>query len=206
MSGSNPILDRVYGMEGRPEESREVYAEWAEDYDRDTVGFGYVGPALVAEKLAAMLPKTARVLDAGCGTGLAGEELAKRGFTAIDGNDVSPDMLQVARHKGVYRDLSEADLTRPLDIPDATYDGVVCAGVFTSGHVGPQGFDELLRVAKPGAPVVATVHENVWDRDGYAAHLEALAHSGRARIREAAVAPYHENEGYDCRLCVLEAL
>ena len=114
-------------------------------------------------------------------------------------------MLEVARQKGIYRNLVEADLTRPLDAADETYDGVVCAGVFTSGHVGPQGLDELLRVGKSGGPVVVTVHELVWERDGYPAYFKALEASGRARVREAGVAPYHENEGYDCRLCVLEA-
>lgn len=206
MGAANPILDRLYSMKGGPQACRDIYADWAGDYDRDTVGFGYVGPAVAADKLASMVDGAAEVLDAGCGTGLAGVELAARGVRTIDGLDVSSDMLDVARGKGVYRDLATADMTARLGVADDRYDGVICVGVFTNGHVGPAAFDELVRVTKPGGMIVATVHENVWATEGYARRLEALAHRGAVRIREAAVAPYHEKEGYKCRLCVLEAV
>tara|TARA_R110002020_G_scaffold15143_29_gene53894 strand:- start:757 stop:1380 length:624 start_codon:yes stop_codon:yes gene_type:complete len=206
MKTDTSILDRLYAMEGGPEVCRDIYADWAKNYDSDTVdGMGYVGPALVAEALFERVSPAARILDAGCGTGLAGEQLAARGFLRVDGIDVSPDMLRVARGKNVYRSLREADLTAPIDLPDNSYDGAVCVGVFTNGHVGPAAFDELARVVRPGGTIVATVHENVWQAEGYPAHLEALAESGAATVIAAAVAPYHLKENYSCRLCVLEA-
>src|SRR5690554_2070664 len=100
----NPILHRLYTMDGGADACREIYREWAEGYDRDTIeGMGYVAPALAAETLAPLLPEGAVVLDAGCGTGLAGAELARRGVSAIDGIDISPEMLTEARAKQVYR-------------------------------------------------------------------------------------------------------
>lgn len=206
MGADTSILDRLYTMEGGPEVCRDVYADWARDYDRDTVeGMGYVGPALVAEALADLVEPTVEVLDAGCGTGLAGAKLAERGFTTIDGIDVSRDMLDVAADKNAYRKLAEADMTAPLTIPDNSYDGVVCVGVFTNGHVGPEAMAELARVTRPGGVIVATVHENVWDKDNYADHLAAMEEAGRLKVHQTPVAPYHLKENYQCRLCVLEA-
>jgi predicted TPR repeat methyltransferase len=207
METANPLLQRAYALDGDATRIRDLYADWARSYDADTLGgMGYVAPAVVADVLAeALAGSPAVVLDAGCGTGLVGLELSKRTQTEIDGLDLSPGMLEQAEKRGVYRRLSEADLTGRLDLPDDSYDGVVSVGVFTSGHVGPEAIDELARVARPGAPVVLTVHEKVWDADGYAAHLAEMHARGRARVRSVRDAPYQEKEGYRCKLCILEA-
>ncbi len=70
----------------------------------------------------------ARVLDAGCGTGRVGIELARRGHDIV-GVDLDPSMLAVARRDApavswVQADLAalgEVDLGEPFDL-------VVCAG------------------------------------------------------------------------------
>jgi hypothetical protein len=75
-------------------------------------------------------------------------------------------------------------------------------GTFTHAHVGPKGFDELVRITKPGGFIVATVHEGVWP-DGYEEHFKALEEKGAVKIKSTAEAPYHLNK---CRLCVLEVV
>lgn len=197
------ILDRVYAMKG-PDEAEHVYDEWAERYDDDTVaGLGYVGPAVAAAKLVE-LARPEVVLDAGCGTGLVGMELAKRIDVTLDGVDLSPGMLDQARARGIYRNLTRADLTQRLDIADDTYDAAICVGTLTDGHVGPAALDELARVVRPGGPIVATVLGRAWEPGGYRAHVDELAAPGVVRVLEAVVRPYHERENIDCRLCVLE--
>lgn len=206
MEPENALLKRAYALDGDAEKIRDLYADWAQSYDGDTTrGMGYVAPAIAAEALAGALGPAEAVLDAGCGTGLVGRELDSRIEAAIDGIDLSPGMLEQARGKGVYRRLAEADLTAPLAFADNTYDGVVSVGVFTSGHVGPGAIDELARVARPGAPLVVTVHEKVWESDGYPEHLKGMEKRGLLRIRAVRDAAYHEKEGYRCKLCVLEA-
>jgi len=198
----NPILEKVYSMKGGPDDCRDAYRDWAASYEKDTVGdMGYVAPTVVADKLAELAAPGARVLDAGCGTGLAGVALAERGFSRIDGMDISPEMLALAREKNVYDDLREEDLTGTLSYDSAVYDAVSCVGTFTHAHVGPAGFDELLRVTRPGGVIVATVHEDVWP-DGYEERFETLRTSGSAALRSVERAPYHLHQ---CRLCVLEA-
>ncbi|MGH8866560.1 MAG: class I SAM-dependent DNA methyltransferase [Actinomycetes bacterium] len=200
---SKDILDRVYAMQG-PDDAERVYDEWAARYDDDTVaGMGYVGPAIAAAKLVE-LARPGLVLDAGCGTGLVGVELAQRMATTVDGVDISPGMLDRARVSGVYRKLERADLTRPLEIEDDSYDAAICVGTFTAGHVGPEAFGEMARVVRPGGHVVATVLDRLWESGGYRAYIDALAASGGVRLLEADVHPYREVEGVDCRLCVLE--
>ena len=101
-TSKNPILERIYNLDGGPEETRDAYKDWAKSYDEDTVeGMGYVAPAVAADKVKSLVKPDAVILDAGCGTGLAGVELAERGFKTIDGMDLSPEMLDVAREKGV---------------------------------------------------------------------------------------------------------
>ena len=199
-ASKNPILDRIYTMKGEPDEVRNAYRDWASSYEKDTVeDMGYIAPSVVADKLAELRPTEGRILDAGCGTGLAGVELARHGYQQIDGMDISPDMLNLAREKGVYSDLRVQDMTQRLDYDDGAYDAVTCVGTFTHAHVGPTGFDELVRVTKPGGMVVATVHEDVWDQ-GYLEHFGKLEADKIAALKSIEEAPYHL---HGCRLCVL---
>ena len=64
------------------------------------------------------------VADLGCGTGRTGAWLADRGVTAIDGVDLTPEMLARAPSEGVYRELVEADVAATGLDADA-YDLVV---------------------------------------------------------------------------------
>lgn len=202
-TSKNPILERIYNLDGGTDETRDAYKDWAESYDEDTVeGMGYVAPAVAADKVKSLLKPDAIILDAGCGTGLAGVELAKRGFKIIDGMDLSPEMLEMARDKGAYRNLQPEDMTGTLSYATDGYDAIVCVGTFTHAHVGPKGFNELVRITRPGGPIVATVHEEVWG-DGYEAHFAKLEEDGKAKIVSIEEAPYHLN---NCKLVTLEAL
>ena len=203
MKAKNTVLEKIYTMNGEPEECVDAYKDWAETYDQDTVdGLNYVGPKVAAERLAELAAAGAVVLDAGCGTGLAGVELRALGLKTIDGMDISPEMLDQARAKGPYRALQVEDMTQPLSYATNAYDAVICVGTFTHAHVGPKGFDELVRITKPGGPIVATVHEEVW-ADGYADHFKALEANGHARIASISEEDYHVNR---CKLVTLQAL
>ncbi|WP_127784213.1 class I SAM-dependent methyltransferase [Rhodococcus sp. X156] len=83
-----------------------------------------------ARTLDAMLPRGARVLDAGCGPGRVGAELAARGHQVV-GVDADPQLIEAAEadHPGprwLVADLSELDLAE-LGEPEP-FDALVCAG------------------------------------------------------------------------------
>ncbi len=174
-----PDLDGAYALE-TPEDSVRLYREWAETYDEDFAARrGYVYADAVAVRFAALAgAEDGPVLDVGCGTGLLGAGLAARGGWAIDGLDISAEMLAVARRKGVYRRLATGDLTGRLDLADAAYGAVVSAGTFTHGHVGPEALDELLRVARPKALFVLGINEQHYETRGFAAALEGFRKAG----------------------------
>lgn len=169
-----PALQDAYALTS-PDAVRELYAEWATSYD---VGFvdamGYQLPRLVA---MAFLGAGGQgpVLDVGAGTGLVAGHLAEMGITPLDGMDLSDDMLAVARNKAVYRHLIVADLLAE-DVGNfpGLYDGVVSAGTFTHGHVGPEGLQALLRLAAPGGLCVVSVNVAHFDKAGFADAIAAL--------------------------------
>jgi ubiquinone/menaquinone biosynthesis C-methylase UbiE len=177
------LLERAYALDS-DEMSRALYRDWAQTYDETMLqGLHYQSPQTVARLLAAHLPdRQAAVLDIGCGTGLLGQGLAEHGFGTIDGLDVSPEMMQVAERRGVYRRFIEADLNLPLAMPDACYGGASCCGTFTHGHVGAGCLDELFRVLRSGAPFAFTVKLEVFDSLGFKDKLAALEQQGTIRM------------------------
>jgi 2-polyprenyl-3-methyl-5-hydroxy-6-metoxy-1,4-benzoquinol methylase len=83
-----------------------------------------------ARLLDAMLPRGARVLDAGCGPGRVGAELFARGHDVV-GVDVDRELIEAAQadHPGpvwLVSDLTELDLAAAGQ-PEP-FDAVVCAG------------------------------------------------------------------------------
>lgn len=201
-TGSSAYLRRAYELRGAAD-AEKLYDEWADTYESDTAeAMGYVGPAVAAGRLADLLPTDTEVLDAGCGTGLVGAELAKRGFHTIDGLDISRAMLAKARATGAYRHLERADLAVRLPVDADAYGALVCVGTMTQGHVGPEAFAEFVRVTRPGGLVVATVLDPIWER--YRAAIDALVDGGVARLVEADRHPYRTMQDVPCRLAVVE--
>jgi len=188
LTDTHSYLRRIHAI-SKPSDCITIYDEWATTYDTDVrhAGVDYVGPELTAQTVKDVQGDiNGAVLDAGCGTGLVGIALAKTGAKIIDGIDVSPGMLNIAGKSGVYRDLSIADLTKPIEKPDGSYDIVTCCGTFTSGHVGPiPGLGELARIAKKDGLIVCTVVDEVWISGGYKAEVERLASVGVLKILSA---------------------
>lgn len=177
---TDPDLDAAYALE-TPDDNRKLYANWAATYD---AGFAedmdYRLPELVGAVLAEVYDGNGPVLDVGAGTGLLAERYARIDQTEMDALDISPDMLRVAGEKNLYRQLIAGDLTGTLDIPDNTYAAIASSGTFTHGHVGPDAFDELLRIAQPGAPLVLSINAEHFQARGFADKFAALA----PRIRD----------------------
>ncbi len=125
------------------------------------------------------------VLDVGCGTGIVGVSLREGGIKIVDGIDISPQMLTEAGKKkikddvSVYRRLIAADLTRNLDIPDSQYAGLISAGTFTHGHLGPDSLDELWRVAAPGALCVIGIRSTHYVSKDFGEKLSIDVAKGR---------------------------
>jgi SAM-dependent methyltransferase len=154
---------------------RELYANWAQSYD---AGFGdamgYQLPRAVAQAFVAA-GGAGPVLDFGAGTGLVAEHLTRLGAVPIDALDLSAEMLAVARNKGQYRDLIVGDILDPgMQVGMAEYAGIVSAGTFTHGHVGPAGLRPLLTLAGAGAVCVISVNAAHYVSAGFEAEIALL--------------------------------
>lgn len=173
MTQDKPDLDAAYSLQ-TPEDSRRLYAEWADDYD---AGFARNQDYRLHEVTARAFADAGGagpILDVGAGTGLCGEALAARGLGPIDATDISPEMLGRALAKEVYRDAIEADIFKGIPVPANSYSGVVSSGTFTTGHVGPDGIDPLLRVAKAAAIFALSINTRHYESAGFAAKFAEL--------------------------------
>ncbi|HSF95003.1 MAG TPA: class I SAM-dependent methyltransferase [Thermohalobaculum sp.] len=177
-------LGAVYNAK-EPDEIARLYDLWADSYDTEMARAGYQHPSICLALLARHLPRgAAPLLDAGAGTGLVGEWLAILGYPRVEALDISAGMLAVAREKNVYSALHKLALGGPLPFADGHFEGVIAAGVFTTGHVGAEGLGELIRICRPGGVIVLTVKDALWSA-GFAAHVAALETSGQVvRIEE----------------------
>lgn len=181
-----------------PEDSRALYARWAATYESDFVdGSGYVIPDRVAEEFADVAGHLdGPVLDVGCGTGLVAfalvRDTAGEGVDwVIDGVDISPEMLAESGRKrrpdgtSLYRRLVEIDLTGDLslrtDLLDAQYAGVVSAGTFTHGHLGPESLSALIQLGRPGAIFAIGINAEHFQAHGFAECLADEVGAGRIR-------------------------
>ena len=207
MISKNETLDKVYTAKNHAE-LMEAYKGWAADYDADTVGqFGYVAHVVSAEALhEALKDPSAYVLDAGCGTGLVGEELAKKGYERMDALDYSREMLEEAERKGLYRKYIQADLSKPLALEDNAYHAVVCTGTFTYGHVTADAFDELVRITRPKGIICFTIREGAYEDYGYRQRMIALEQDKAWELLCMQDADYLQNEKIGCKLCTYKVL
>lgn len=99
-----------------------------------------------ARLLDAMVGRGARILDAGCGPGRVGAELARLGHDVV-GVDVDPVLIEAAveDHPGprwIVEDLAELDLSA-YGISEP-FDAIVCAGNVVT-FLAPSTRNEVLR-------------------------------------------------------------
>ncbi len=177
-------LQSVYSA-GDSREAAQLYDNWAEDYERSVLSWGYATPAVTAWFFGRYVkPEDGAILDAGAGTGMMGEILAPLSYTDLVGIDVSANMLDLARSKGVYKELRVMELSGPLDLPTDAFAAVVSTGVFAAGHAPPESFEELIRVTKPGGQVIFSVRTDVYVEGGFKEKQEALEKEQRWQLVE----------------------
>ena len=162
------------------EEQQEAYDNWALQYEADLCAMGYRIPAMIAAVFTRYVPVgTAPILDAGCGGGIQAEPLAMLGYGPITGIDLSDGMLEVARSKSLYADLQQATLGETLNFPDDHFAAVISSGTITPKHAPPHSFEELIRVAKPGAPIVFSMRDDAMQEPEYPAMINRLDDEGK---------------------------
>ena len=131
-------------------ENQAYYDEFASWYERGRDrGYHELIDRLELEAVGPYL-EGARVLEAGCGTGLILRRLAERAASA-SGVDLSGGMLAQARDKRLV--VAQATLER-LPFPDAAFDLVCSFKVLAHVRAIEAALAELARVTRPGGTMV----------------------------------------------------
>ena len=139
---------------------RMLYDKKSDTWDR--VG-DYRAHILVAEELRKSVSgRRVDVLDAGCGTGLVGEQLKDLTVT-LSGVDISPAMLAVAQKKQTYAYLFQDDAVAFMKSHPNAYDGIVSAAmlihfgdlepIFTAAHSCLRGDGDFIFTVFPASSV-----------------------------------------------------
>ena len=179
--------------EGRPARAsddyvRDTFAGFAEDFDTRLQSLGYRAPQLVSSAIEAALPPERtglRILDAGVGTGLCGPLLKARAAELV-GVDLSPEMLALAKKRGVYDALHEAELTSWLTASGRTFHLAVCADTLCYfGELGA-ALSAFAGALTPGGLLAFTVeHSEGGDAEPFRLHYHGRYSHDEAYVRRA---------------------
>lgn len=138
--------------------ARELYDAMAADYVADVEHSPYL---VLYEQpgLRALLPplRGRRVLDAGCGAGRNAAWLTEAG-ARVTGLDASPEMLGRARARVPAASFSLADLARPLELSDDTFDVAIASLVLHYLRDWTPTLRELRRVVRAGGVLAISTH------------------------------------------------
>jgi ubiquinone/menaquinone biosynthesis C-methylase UbiE len=135
----------------------EAYDGSAQSYDQ-TAGAIYLRALRGLLPFASVAPRPA-ILDVGCGTGINLLELAHTmgPCSKLVGVDLSSGMLEVARRKaaaaGVAATFQVGD-AEALELPDGTFDLVVCNSVYHWFPDRSRAIGEMARVLRPGGQLL----------------------------------------------------
>lgn len=179
---SDGYLNRAYTARDA-ESTRKLYDDWASSYEAEIAENGYATPRRCAEALAAHMDDLgAPILDFGCGTGLSGLALKLAGFRTIDGVDLSPEMLEQARQKAIYRHLEVIEAGAALPGPPGQYAAICAIGVIGAGAAPVSVFDALLNGLGPGGRLVFSFNDHTLEDPAYEARLNRYLDTGEARL------------------------
>lgn len=175
-------LNNVYALD-TSEKTQRFYDDWSATYDAEVAENGYVTPARAAVALADHLGDLSDpLMDLGCGTGVSGAAFRDAGFSTIDGTDFSPQMLEKARAKGVYRTLSQGDLSDPMPFGDGAYSLVAAIGVLNPGHAPPELFDQVMAKLPSGGLFAFSLNDHALADPSYEARLNDHVDCGYATL------------------------
>lgn len=133
-------------------------------YTRAAPAYDHTAGGIYLKALWTLMPfvevtKQPAVLDVGCGTGINLLEIARAlgPCRSLVGVDLSPGMLEIARRKaaaaGLEATFSVGD-AESLELPDASFDLVVCNSVYHWFPDRARAISELARVLRPGGQLL----------------------------------------------------
>ena len=142
--GSNPIVSYINAILTNDKSIKtsdinyiqKLFDGFASSFENVLRELNYQVPTLIADSLKGNLKtklfKKHRILDLGCGTGLCTEEVKKH-FPNEEyyGVDISERMLEIAKRKGIYKELFADDITNFIANDNTLYQAIIAGDVLT---------------------------------------------------------------------------
>ena len=167
----------------------KLFDRYAENFDAHLQGkLQYRAPEMIAQVIGAARSddKLLDILDLGCGTGLCGP-LLKPIAASLAGVDLSPNMIEKCKARGVYDRLGVGELVATLNDNPQAFDLLVAADVLLYlGDLSP-AFEAAVKALRPGGLFAFTVEAGGGDRyhlqrktlrythaEGYLKHLASI--------------------------------
>jgi SAM-dependent methyltransferase len=152
-------------------DARTGYGEWAETYE-DSV-LDAMDLALLDRVEGVDWAAAGAIADLGCGTGRTGAWLRERTEAAIDGVDLTPEMLDRARARGIFRSLEVADVAAS-GLESEAYDVITTSLVDEHLASLEPLYAESFRLARPGgAHVLVGFHPFFIIASGMPTHYDS---------------------------------
>ena len=164
---------------------RSLFDSYATHFEQSLISLGYRVPGLILRALERHLPGFAEggtigdVLDLGCGTGLIGVALHDRLQGRLKGVDLSQNMVDQARAKGIYTELEVAELTAYLENERERWRVAIAADVFCYFGDLAAIIVAAHRVLRPGGLFVFSVERHAGEEPWLKQATGRFAHSRR---------------------------
>lgn len=163
--------------------TQNFYSDWAKTYDAEIIENGYASPQRCADALAQFSNnKSVKLLDIGCGTGLSGEILSNTGFSNIDGCDINPDMLNIAKSRGVYQTLWLSDVEKPFPFEIGKYQAISAIGVIGAGAAPLSVFHQTIEKLLQDGLFVFSFNDHTLEDPSYEEAIENEIESKRFEL------------------------
>ena len=178
----------------------------ADAYEAFNVSINYTDPQRVTEAISQEeakdednqqdfgflnLRRDALIFEIGQGPGILGKKLTERGYTNINGADISAHFNQRAQESGWYQSVKEMWFGRGVDQLPADmigkFDLVMATGVFVDAHLPDIGFDEAHALLKTGGHFITSIRQHYFQDGhqlGYKEKIESLVAQGKWEIRK----------------------
>ena len=169
---------------------QKVFDNFADSFDETLDGLDYKVPPIIAEEIKKyginFLPKNPRVLDAGCGTGLCSKYLdsALKKYQ-LYGVDISPQMLEKAAQRGLYKKLEKDDMESYLIKQRNKFDLIIAADVLTYFGVLENVFCACFKSLAERGIMVFSISKNEKDSISWRQHLSGRFVHGEKYVQKA---------------------
>jgi len=182
----------------------KYYDDWTKNaqFNQDMIDWDYTAPVNTVQLIDKYIhDKNIKILDAGCGSGLAGIELKKRGFTNIYGVDFSQSMLNLIPNN-IYQTVELIDLNEPLKYDDNDFGAIICVGAFTYGHVKAHALDEFIRVTNKNGYICFTINEGIYTEYKFDKKINELTKNKSWEVLNLSKSSYIVNKDVEAWLCL----